>query len=298
MKTRLYTRKRALISSVAMLLVAMIALGTATFAWFTTNPNASASGLKMKATASKGLVIRTASRVARVGAEAPWKHTDYLDSNDDGTATAGTSFELAPASFNPTTTLGTYYTVEAEADGNYKAADDATVASSTTFGNWASCTTVYKEEIACKLTGTDSDTETAPMYLTSLDIDLKDNDKVIGGATYKQSHGVRVALLYTDPDDTTSLLGIYNGTGSAVSNKYLTGTGEYSTKLAPAGDTNYNFPAAPTTRTLVGNVDPTGDCKVTVIVYLDGEDANVFTDSISAQDIVNSIGVNLTVSAS
>lgn len=297
MKTRLYTRKRALISSVAMLLVAMIALGTATFAWFTSNPNASASGLKMKATASKGLVIRTASRVDRVGAEAAWKHTDYLDSNDAGNGTAGTSFELAPASFDPTTTLGTYYTVEAENDGNYAAANDATVASSTVFGNWDSCTTVYKEEIVCKLTGTDSSTETAPMYLTSLDITLKDNDKVIGGTTYKQSHGVRVALLYTDAESTTSLLGIYNGTGAAVSNKYLTGAGTYSSKLAPA-DNDYSFPAAPATRTLVGNVDPSGNCKVTVIVYLDGEDSNVFTDSISAQDIVESIGVNLTVSAS
>ena len=297
MKTRLYTRKRALISSVAMLLVAMIALGTATFAWFTSNPNASASGLKMKATASKGLVIRTASRVDRVGAEAAWKHTDYLDSNAAGNGTEGTSFELAPASFDPTTTLGTYYTVEAANDNNYAAANDATVASSTVFGDWDSCTTVYKEEIACKLTGTDSSTETAPMYLTSLNIDLKDNDKVIGGATYKQSHGVRVALLYTDAESTTSLLGIYNGTGAAVSNKYLTGAGTYSSKLAPA-DTNYSFPAAPATRTLVGNVDPSGNCKVTVIVYLDGEDTNVFTDSISAQDIVNSISVNLTVSAS
>ena len=37
MKTHLLTKKRALISSVAMLLVAIIALGTATFAWFTDN---------------------------------------------------------------------------------------------------------------------------------------------------------------------------------------------------------------------------------------------------------------------
>ena len=136
---------------------------------------------------------------------------------------------------------------------------------------------------------------------------LKDNIKEIGGATYKQSHGVRVALLYTTAAGETSLLGIYNGTGAAVSNKYLTGEGTYSAKLAPA-DTkdgeghvtkvnNYSFPAAPTSRTPVGNVDPSGNCKVTVIVYLDGEDSNVFTDSISAQDIVESISVNLTVSA-
>ena len=48
MKTHLLTKKRALISSVAMLLVAIIALGTATFAWFTTNTSATADKLSVK----------------------------------------------------------------------------------------------------------------------------------------------------------------------------------------------------------------------------------------------------------
>ena len=39
------SRKRLLISSIAMLLVAMLALGTATFAWFTQNTTATASGI-------------------------------------------------------------------------------------------------------------------------------------------------------------------------------------------------------------------------------------------------------------
>lgn len=57
MKTRLYTRKRALISSVAMLLVAMIALGTATFAWFTSSTTATAKGLNVKTIKASELVI-------------------------------------------------------------------------------------------------------------------------------------------------------------------------------------------------------------------------------------------------
>lgn len=48
MKTHLLTKKRALISSVAMLLVAIIALGTATFAWFTKNTQAKADQLSVK----------------------------------------------------------------------------------------------------------------------------------------------------------------------------------------------------------------------------------------------------------
>ena len=42
------SRRRLLISSVAMLLVAMLALGTATFAWFTTDTKTSASGVQVK----------------------------------------------------------------------------------------------------------------------------------------------------------------------------------------------------------------------------------------------------------
>lgn len=57
MKTRLYTRKRALISSVAMLLVAMIALGTATFAWFTRSTTATAKNITAGTTKASSLVI-------------------------------------------------------------------------------------------------------------------------------------------------------------------------------------------------------------------------------------------------
>ena len=51
------SRKRLLISSVAMLLVAMLALGTATFAWFTQSTTATANGINVKTIKSSELVI-------------------------------------------------------------------------------------------------------------------------------------------------------------------------------------------------------------------------------------------------
>ena len=51
------SRKRLLISSVAMLLVAMLALGTATFAWFTSSTTVTAKGLNAKTVKSSKLVI-------------------------------------------------------------------------------------------------------------------------------------------------------------------------------------------------------------------------------------------------
>lgn len=51
------SRKRLLISSVAMLLVAMLALGTATFAWFTSSTVAKANGINVRTSKASKLEI-------------------------------------------------------------------------------------------------------------------------------------------------------------------------------------------------------------------------------------------------
>lgn len=51
------SRKRLLISSVAMLLVAMLALGTATFAWFTSSTTATAKGITLQTIKASKLEI-------------------------------------------------------------------------------------------------------------------------------------------------------------------------------------------------------------------------------------------------
>lgn len=71
------SRKRLLISSVAMLLVAMLALGTATFAWFTTDTTTQATGISVQ-TSKKSLLL-VSSRTS--------KWTDNLNYNF-GTDTA------------------------------------------------------------------------------------------------------------------------------------------------------------------------------------------------------------------
>ena len=53
------SRKRLLISSVAMLLVAMLALGTATFAWFTNDTSATANQLSVKTVKSSELKLQS-----------------------------------------------------------------------------------------------------------------------------------------------------------------------------------------------------------------------------------------------
>lgn len=62
MKTHLLTKKRALISSVAMLLVAIIALGTATFAWFTQNTHPYADKINVRTSKVSSLVLSKKDR--------------------------------------------------------------------------------------------------------------------------------------------------------------------------------------------------------------------------------------------
>lgn len=51
------SRRRVLISSMAMLLVALVALSTATYAWFTANTTATANNMKVKTSKASKLVI-------------------------------------------------------------------------------------------------------------------------------------------------------------------------------------------------------------------------------------------------
>lgn len=84
-------RKRALLSSVAMLLVALVALGSATFAWFSTKQAADATGLSGGTTKASSLVIRE-----------NWADS-WANSITFQNATATGSSALTPVTFNKTT---------------------------------------------------------------------------------------------------------------------------------------------------------------------------------------------------
>lgn len=111
MKTHLLTKKRALISSVAMLLVAIIALGTATFAWFTSNTKATATGINVRTQKVSELEISSKLK--------PTYTTTF--SYDVGTTSKKQMF--MPAS----TVNGTsWFTAIAEKANNYATKNDGT----------------------------------------------------------------------------------------------------------------------------------------------------------------------------
>lgn len=256
------TRKKMLLSSVAMLLVAMMALGTATFAWFTSNPNANASGLSLKTTASTGLVIRTDTDVA-------WSHEAAIAKNKE-------TQNLDPVS-QKQDAPSTFYTVAAAAADNYaKGADTPTT---TTAG-------YYKENIYCRLSDGSDDKKDADkkVYLKGITItptaDVSDTESMKGC--------IRVAVA-----NGNTLLGTWALTDT--SNGVLTPeAGSYSPALAVAG-TNLNVDTGLTALTATGS-----DLSkyITVYVYLDGQDTNCYSDkvgTVNANEIISSVKVDLTL---
>lgn len=273
MKNTTSFRKKALLSSLAMLMVALIALSSATFAWFTSNPNATAKGLQLKATASKGLVIQTASH-GKVASDF-WGHTDYLNYDKTTTKSSTESIEIAPVSFDLTgNALGTAYTVEAAADDNYAAAGTNPVST-------ASADAYYSENIACKLTGVTDANETADLKITSM---------AITTTSAAQKTSIRVAIQYND-----TLIGVY--APAQTTNNYLVAPESFAngTTTYSAFTKTSNTFKAPTANIALGEVGTDGEDNVTVTVYLDGEDANCCSSKISASDIVSEVVLNLTV---
>lgn len=108
------SKKRMLISSVAMLLVAMLALGTATFAWFTSSTTATASKINVKTIKSSELVISKMNK--QWGTQVNYAYGYDTEGNDTGAQT------LLPVS---SADGKNWYTTVAKDKTSYAAASDA-----------------------------------------------------------------------------------------------------------------------------------------------------------------------------
>lgn len=278
MKTRLYTRKRALISSVAMLLVAMIALGTATFAWFVTNPIADATGLHMKTESGTGLLVMS-DTVKDIDSGA-WSHNTYLNAKTTTSAKSATDdgglVKLTPVSIsnseatgNSRDTLGPIYTTDAKDTNDYKQ-DSAASISVANSG-------FYSENINTKVVGGASQ---ANIKLTGLQFNVVD-------PTNKVSEAIRVAVIDTDG----KIAGIFatsaTANGYIASQTYSDSNPTYSPTVKSSTSNALNLSAG------VAKAD--GSTAVRVIVYLDGEDTECFTEQVTAAELINNLVVTLEI---
>lgn len=286
-------RKRALLSSVAMLLVALVALGSATFAWFAANPNAKASGLQMKTTAADGLVVRT--------------DTDYLWSHDaDLYKDQATAFDLQPASQSQTaTSASTFKQVIAEDSDDYAAKKGATVGGANIGGPSTVATSsaastiatgdVYAEKIYFRLSDGAASTQ-KKVYLTGVTI-RKNQDATM-------ENGIRVSI--ANKAGTLLYTGALSTNGANKTLKDSLTTVDSTNGIAASDLVEFN-PALATS--VASDIEVTGltaltsnaadlNNYVTVYVWLDGQDAVVASDNVgtvNAAAIIDSIDVSFTL---
>ena len=114
------SRKKMLLSSIAMLLVAILALSAATFAWFTVNKTVTAQGFNAKAASSIGLKVLSATEAASKATGSQNAADVYSDKANYGYSTtidtANTFSTMAPVSLNTTgTSPAAYKTTAADA---------------------------------------------------------------------------------------------------------------------------------------------------------------------------------------
>lgn len=268
-------KRRALISSICMLLVALVALGSATFAWFAANPNASAEGISLKTTASTGLVIKTDT-------DGTWSHEADLYKDQDET------FDLQPTSQQQASPAN-FWKIDALAAAAYEADTDQTM-SAATVGTAASPSgQVYSENIYCRLSDGSDATAAAgkKVYLSGITI------TAATGASL--ANGIRVAIAQGG-----SLKGTW-AISTAGENGTLTTAAKTTGNFSPALAATTSLTTATKVDTgLTGLTASSTDVSkfITVYVYLDGQDSCVYSDNVgtvNAAEIISGIKVNLTL---
>lgn len=302
-KTKKSFKKKALLSSLSMLMVATVAVGSATFAWFTQSPDASVSGLKMKATASNGLKILTESREAAeiaAGTATPaFISNDTLRYTKTGetVATNSSPFLLNPASYftsvgSTSTLVG--YTTTAEAAESSAAKSDAVVNKATE--GYGTSGDVYKEKIKCKLIGATDANATQKIYLNGMDVQLNTAENTA------LRDSVRMILTYYDAKaKSEKVIGMYAPTATAAEAtdnaiKTVTTPGTTTYENSTLGTVKFTaFPTTTSAKVEMGEVGTTGNDYVNVYVYLDGMDSNCTTGNINMNQILTNVQINLTI---
>ena len=248
-------RKRALLSSVAMLLVALVALGSATFAWFTDDPNANAKGIKGAANTGLGLVVSTDT-------DSAWSHSAKLANNLSG------DFTLVPA----TTANGEdFFTANAAAESS------STIKTGTGI-NWAAANLadhtytgggVYTETIKLKTT---AGSKNADIKLVSVKLNTT-------------SAAMAAAITVLVRVGTNKYF--FNADGSAIS-KWTTLSSATATSAAPSTQTCYASDA-PVNSVLFSDVAAEAVQNVEVYVFLDGDDSTVYTNAASTAELLSGV---------
>lgn len=254
-------RRRALLSSVAMLLVALVALGSATFAWFVADTHADATGLAMKTTTSTGLVIDT-----QYDGNSDYTHHETLNVQGASGVTNpyAANVSMSPASM---TSTGAMKRVDANGSTGYIGKTDGEVTT-------AESTAYYTEEIYAHTTDGSAATITkAKVTMTP------------AASAPAISSAFRVALV-----SGTTVLGTWAPSGANSGGRYLDNA--VTTYPATVSTTRTITASGTQVSGLTVAIAENSDATIKLVAYLDGEDEACFSDQASLADCFSSIKVD------
>ncbi len=234
--------KKQLIAAVVMVLVAMLALGTSTYAWFVTNSTVTANGMNVQATSENGIEIREATAPSTWASVASGIH--------------GTAAQLIPTS---TADASNWYHASAlYSTGSAVDASTITkVAITETTGVGKSATSGDKGYYIHDQFNVRSTTANATnLVVKNVTVSGIDN----------LSPGLRIMTVC--------------GTNVHIYAPMTGATTTYNVNLSTAVTALTGATGSTTTDLLAATVDNSGSTKVDVYVYFEGEDASIYTNNI------------------
>lgn len=281
--------KSQLLAAVAMVLVAAIALGGSTFAWFAANSQVTATGMQVQAQSEGGIEIAYSNAAATTGS--------YSTS-----ATAGAT---AASSLAPISTLDTSAWYHASA-----ALATASAARAETYETKTLTETAITGQAFGKLGGETVDAQTTNYYMhqtfnvrstssTSKATGLTVKQVTVAGNSANMSKALRVAvksgskvLIYDPIANDTDAYAVYSG---------HTGTGP-SAVATKAGDVTcldatqpQLLAATATTEIPAKGSSNNGGVDVEVYIWFEGEDAELYSENFATEGLTITIDFTATV---
>ena len=262
--------RKQLLAAVAMVLVAAVALGSSTYAWFAGNNTVEAKGMSVKAQAESGILI---------------KSLDNSKSTFSTTATAG--MESAPEALFPTSTIDLSKWVHATSESKESEQSKQDAGKYTTLEDNALGDYVLKRQFAIRAASQSQAISGVQLAITKVEA------KAATSNSPNLDKAVRVGVKVSAGGADGSKFYIYapqNG-GFELTAKYATpesGTAPTMTQpAAPSGTADV--------MTLANDTIPANDSQLIVDIYIwfEGEDPNCKSANITSADL-DQINVSVT----
>ena len=253
------TLRRQLAAAIAMTLVATVALGSSTYAWFTMNKTVTVTGMEMKTVVGDSLLIAPSEADTAISADSAF--TNGIHQLVYGV--------LQPVSTINAADTGFYYTYDAKADGS-KATSTATNPYNLVSNNTVTVdTTNYKAYVdyVFEIKAINSDASAKELRLTKLNL-LYDGVAI-------NEHSYRVAVFQQDVDGSAYVARPANASKifAPTGFTYFDGTAVDSTATKAAVSTTVNGTAW--TKSIPGN--STDYTQLTFRFWIEGEDTDCYS---------------------